>query len=250
MEKFEGVTVSPGYAEGKIMYFCARQVDFSRTLANYKGSVFYGYGAIKENENNVAVDVKTLFERGGIVQNKKEVFDEIVINYPDNNSYVNSKNTYVLGYCNPDKPLYLDNVPVSKTVDGYFSVYLPLEKGKNSFEFSQGDNKEIFTVNYATVNKSAGTSSTYKTMDKFEILNPVPEKETWVAKGTSLKLSCAAPSGSIVTATIGGMKVTLSPTINPPAKSTDNTDEFIASENPTAEIFGDKTKVLSKFFRL
>ena len=29
MEKFEGVTVSPGYAEGKIMYFCARQVDFS-----------------------------------------------------------------------------------------------------------------------------------------------------------------------------------------------------------------------------
>lgn len=36
MEKFEGVTVSPGYAEGKIMYFCARQVDFStETIENW-----------------------------------------------------------------------------------------------------------------------------------------------------------------------------------------------------------------------
>ena len=35
MEKFEGVTVSPGYAEGKIMYFCARQVDFSTETRRY-----------------------------------------------------------------------------------------------------------------------------------------------------------------------------------------------------------------------
>ena len=200
------------YNKGEI----ARQVDFSRTLANYKGSVFYGYSAIKNNDNGVCDDINKVFEQGAVVSNSEQRFDEIHINFPENNSYVNSKNTYILGYCDPTLPLYLDGEAVSKTLDGYFCVYLDLEKGENSFVFSQGDSEKVFTVNYATVNKSGGTTSSYKTMEKFEILNPTPLKETWLAKGASLKVSCAAASNSIVTATVGGITVTLSPTINPP----------------------------------
>ena len=42
-----------------------------------------------------------------------------------------------------------------------------------------------------------------------EVVDVSPAGETWLSVGDTLKISCAAPAGSKVTATIGGMSVEL-----------------------------------------
>jgi len=217
------------YPDGEIY----RQVEMCRTLSCYKGSIYYGYESICGNTAGVADEIKKLnkskIERKYYQSNSKG----IKINYPTNNSYVNTSKLYIVGSADSGYPITMNGQALSKTTGGYFGAYVELKSGKNTFKFEQNGNINTLVVNYGSKNNEGASSSSYRTMEKMEILNGYPSDATWIALGDSLNVSCVAPAGSTVTATLGGMKVVMTPTINPPNESKYMYEKYTAVLKPS-----------------
>lgn len=210
-----------------------RQVDMCRTLSSYKGSIFYGYENICKNVGGVADDIKKICEnkilRKEAVSNNKD----IKISYPSNNVYLNTSKTYILGSADSAYPVYMNGQALSKTTGGYFCAYVQLSSGKNTFEFKQNGKTKTLVINYGAKNNEPADGSSYKKMEKMEIVDAYPASTTWLNVGDTLKVSCGAPSGSIVTATLGGMTVVLTPTINPPDEGSYMYEKYEGSFTPS-----------------
>ena len=186
----------------------------ARTLSCYKGSIFYGYENICENIGGVADDIKRLFSEKIERKSAAPSGKAIKINYPENNTYLESAKTYIIGSCDPAYPLYVDGKAVSKTTDGYFGIYTPLDSGKNSFTFTQNGN----SLNYVLNNSKkvyTNSNSQPKKLDSMVIESVYPSKSVWLSDDEKLFVSCVAPSGSKVTAKVGDNTVSLSPTVYP-----------------------------------
>ncbi len=201
------------YPEGEIY----RQVEMCRTLSSYKGSIYYGYENITSNIGKVAEDITRLNGKKITRKTVSSTGQTLKITYPSNNSYVNTSKTYIIGSSDPGYPVTMNGQALSKTTSGYFCAYVELKSGKNTFNFVQNGNTKSLVVNYGAKNNGGASSSSYKTMEKMEIISPYPSATTWLKPGDRLAVSCVAPAGSTVTAKVGGMSVVLTPTINPPA---------------------------------
>lgn len=196
---------SSDYDEGEIY----KQVEMARTLSSYKGSIFYGYENICDNVGNIADDIKSLYAEKRNREDIKSDGSDIEISFPDNNSYTNTSKTYVLGSCDPAFPLYVNGNAVSKTKGGYFGLYLDLVEGKNTLVFSQNGKETTHIIN-------RGTETVYKTdnsLEKMSVSNVYPSGLTWLCDGESINVSCVAPAGSVVFASLAGTEVALSPTL-------------------------------------
>lgn len=217
------------------------QVEMCRTLSKYNGSIFYGYESICKNSGNVSDDIKKLYveknEKKSIESNGKP----IKINFPENNSYVNTSKTYILGSCDSGYPIEMNGKAVSKTNDGYFGEYVDLKQGKNVFEFVQNGKTETLVVNYGAKNSGSAGVSKYKTMDGMEVIGGYPGGSTWLNVGDALSVSCVAPAGSVVEAKVGGMSVILQPTINPPEESEYMYEKYVGTLRPSAFASDDET---------
>ena len=226
------------YSESEIY----KQIEMCRTLSGYKGSVFYGYSNIKNNIGGVADNIKKAYADVLPKRNIQPTGQNIEIAFPDNNSTAEASKTYVIGSCDPAYPLYIDGTPVSKTVDGYFGVYLDLEKGKNVFEFTQNGNVNKLSVNYK--NNPASGKGSVKTLDKFEILNAYPSGSTWLDKNGEINVSCVAPAGSTVSAKIGSSEVMLSPTYNPAGSAEYLYEKYTGKIKPSQLVSETEIRVL------
>lgn len=191
------------YAENEI----PMQVEFARSLLTYKGSVFYGYADICKNTGEICDDLTRLFSSGVTYEDVTENGEAVAaINYPQGS--ITDSSTYMLGSSDPAVPVTVDGEKVSRTKDGYFSYYSNLDNGRNTFEIKTGENNIGYTINKVDVS-STQTSE----MQSFEITEVYPAKSTWIAVGDTLTVSCTAPSGSLVTARVGGITINLKPTI-------------------------------------
>lgn len=193
------------------------QVEFARAESTYKGSLLYGYAALKANTEGLFDETKQVFSEEVIYTDIVSNERDLIISIPYADSYIDGEGTFLLGTSDPSEPLYLDGKKVGRTKSGYFSVYLDLEEGKNTFVFSHKGTNTVYTINRGTAPTSAVTK--YATLDKFEITAVTPSSE-WFGTSTSLSVSVTAPSGSTVTAEIGGKIFKLSPTLYPPNQST------------------------------
>ena len=218
------------YPKGEIY----RQVEMCRALSTYDGSIFYGYENICDNIGGVSDDIKKLTEEKIVRKENVSNGNDIVIAYPNNNTYVNTSKIYIIGSSDSAYPLTMNGQALSKTTDGFFGTYVTLNEGKNTFEFVQNSKKCTLTVNYGAKNNNSTSGSSYKKMNKMEIVDPTPSGATWLNIGDTLEVSCGAPSGSVVTATIGGMKVVMTPTINPPSQSAYMYEKYVGSIKPSA----------------
>lgn len=215
-----GVDLYMGHAAYKMGEYqnneLSQQVEFCRSLMSYKGSIFYGYEDLKNNTNDVKDDLKSLYVEEKFYTEPKNTNQELTIKFPDNSPVVSTAYTYLTGNSNPYYPVEFEGSKVSRTKDGYFSLYKKLEPGVNELLFVQNGNEYKFAGEFKNT-KAQATS--YKSMDKFEISTVYPSKETWVTVGTPLEVSCSAPAGSVVSAKLGNTVIYLSPTINPPENS-------------------------------
>lgn len=221
----------------------AMQVEMCRALSCYKGSIFYGYENITENIGNVRDDIKKLFEKKLYREHRQSNGNDIKINFPDNNSYVNTSNTYLIGSCDPAYPLYFDGKPVSKTIDGYFGLFLPLDNGRNTYEFVQDGKTTEYVINRGK-QKVASTSSGEVTLDSMQITNQYPSKTTWLSEGEKLSVSCVAPAGSNVTARVGDTEIVLKPTIYPTGNSEYLYEKYVGEISPSYLVKNTEIKLL------
>ncbi len=189
------------------------QVEFARTLISYKGSVFYGYADIRNNSADVRDGIKQCFENNYEVEIAPTGDGELSVNYPANGSTTQDTSTYILGTSNPAKPLTVNGKKVSRTKDGYFSLYEALANGNNVLKLKSGDENITYTIKKGTSTASSGGSSASNIMDKFEIASATPEKPMWLIPGDIVSVTCIAPAGSKVYAKFGEYTIDMKPTL-------------------------------------
>ncbi len=193
------------------------QVEFARAEATYKGSLLYGYAALKANTEGLFDETKEVFSEDIVYTELESNGRDLIISLPYENSYIDGSGTFLLGTSDPTEPLYLDGKKVGRTKSGYFSLYLPLSKGKNTFTFSHKGVETTYTINGGTAPTS--TVIKYATLDSFKIAAVTPSTD-WFGTTPSLSVSVTAPSGSTVTAELGTKKINLKPTLYPPNEAT------------------------------
>ncbi len=189
------------------------QIVFARSELQYRGSILYGYAALKQNLKGLLTETREVFKDEiiytDIVSNERD----LIISIPYSGSYIDGEGTFVIGTSDPTEPLYLDGAPIGRTKSGYFSVYLPLNKGKNTFTFEHKDETLDYVIHRGTQSITQG-AITYAKLNSPEIAAVTPSYE-WFGSG-QLPVSVTAPKGSTVTAELDGKKITLVPTLYAP----------------------------------
>jgi uncharacterized lipoprotein YddW (UPF0748 family)/N-acetylmuramoyl-L-alanine amidase len=194
----------------------AAQVTYARSELCYRGSVMYGYAALKANTCGLADEIAEVFA-------EKIEYTEPVSNgvkmacaEPYYGAVVQGDNTFIVGCSDPSKPLYwyagddsgMKNT-VSRTKSGYFNLYVPLQKGKNTFTFVNGD--ESYTHVVYGYTKGTTTTVTDKPVysDSAKPYSCTPSYNIIRSGGESIPLTCRAPAGATVKVKLGDTTVTL-----------------------------------------
>jgi len=117
----------------------------------------------------------------------------------------------------PDVPVYVNGQEITnRTGEGFFSIFMPLERGQNSFTFTQEGQESITRV---ITNPAPAQATPVPPMATAAITNVIPAYNEWVMQGTTLELAATAPAGATVTVSIGTQTITLTQ-VNPALTAT------------------------------
>jgi uncharacterized lipoprotein YddW (UPF0748 family)/N-acetylmuramoyl-L-alanine amidase len=124
----------------------------------------------------------------------------------------NASGIYCFGAGVPDVPIYVNGQLITnRTAEGFFSVYLPLSHGQNTFTFTQEGQTGITRT---VTNNPPAPAAAPSTMAQANVSNAFPQTDEWARVGATLTLSATAPAGATVTAEIGGQTVRLTQQTN------------------------------------
>lgn len=117
---------------------------------------------------------------------------------------VSWNNYFITGTSDPTKPLFYKGSEVKRHgKNGLWGVLVPIAYGTNTYPFEQDGVTQTVTI----VRQQPQADVPINTIVKSSAYPPSPEA---VLYGESLKLSCTAPSGGTVTATVAGVTQALS----------------------------------------
>jgi uncharacterized lipoprotein YddW (UPF0748 family)/N-acetylmuramoyl-L-alanine amidase len=190
-------TKSPWYGVAEI----ERQMFLNRGYPEVKGSIFYNYSSMAKYPALMST-IKSAYERidGNVSATP------VTVSRPSDNIKTGYSQYYLNGSSDPFKPLYLNGKPVeNRSSKGYFGVLVDLEKGTNTFTFSQEGSYVTRVINRST------DSAPLQKMSKAEIIgsSTFPQSQEYRAPADKVTLSCRAPAGSKVTVKINGKTYTM-----------------------------------------
>jgi N-acetylmuramoyl-L-alanine amidase len=111
----------------------------------------------------------------------------------------------------PNVPIYVNGQLVTnRTAEGFFSIFLPLARGQNTFNFTQAGQQ---TVTRTLTNNAPAPAAPPATM-AVAVTGAFPAQDEWARVGSTITLSANAPSGAVVTAEIGGQTISLTQSTN------------------------------------
>jgi uncharacterized lipoprotein YddW (UPF0748 family)/N-acetylmuramoyl-L-alanine amidase len=203
---------SPWYGVAEI----ERQMLLNRNYPEVKGSVFYNYTSISKYPALMAV-IKAVYSKldgntGGNTGNNpggNTVSTPVTVAWPSRDITTSYTAYYLTGTSDPAKPFYINGKLIeNRSPKGYFGVLMNLEKGANTFTFSQ-DGSYVTR----TITRSTGSSAATK-MSQAQIIasSVIPQSEEYWMPGEKITLSCQAPAGAKVTVKIGGKTYTMTTT--------------------------------------
>ncbi|MCL2604765.1 MAG: family 10 glycosylhydrolase [Defluviitaleaceae bacterium] len=126
-----------------------------------------------------------------------------------NRTVVNASNWNFFGTAVPGLPLHVNGIEVTnRTEEGFFSIFLPLVRGANTFTFTQPGQADVVRV----ITNNAPTVTPAATMDTPAVTNVFPATDEWAQRGMAVTLRATAPGGATVTATIGNQTIQMTQT--------------------------------------
>lgn len=207
------------------------QIEFARSELTYRGSILYGYAALKSNSGGLRDEIRRVYSENIIYSDPVPTGEDVTLSSPANGSTLSGiEKTYLLGQSDPAYPLYYNGKKVSRTKSGYYSLSSALVKGKNTIVLSQnGKDFEFILYNGASGQSggSTGGAVSYPIMEKFEIIPITPTSDAALPCTETLSVSVKAPSGSKVVCKLGEISVEL--TAQGKAPGTDKLYEEIYS---------------------
>ncbi|MHB8061101.1 MAG: family 10 glycosylhydrolase [Ruminiclostridium sp.] len=183
-----------------------KQLAMNKESNAVSGSIFYGYGQLKNNALGIKEKLHGIFVAGRDAANSVPEDRQLLISAPDNGYVTSSSKVSILGSGDPDQPIYLNGNIVEASKNGYFTVYVDLMVGENSFVFKHKDKETVLKV----TRKATSTSSPY-TMTKAEFKPGTfsPTQSMTMKTGQKVTFTCQAPVGAKVWVEIGQNKVNL-----------------------------------------
>ncbi|MCL1845972.1 MAG: family 10 glycosylhydrolase [Defluviitaleaceae bacterium] len=107
----------------------------------------------------------------------------------------------------PDVPIFVNGQIIeNRTPEGFFSIFLPLSRGENTFTFTQEGQAPVTRT---LTNNPPAPAEPPATMAQAGLQNAFPSTDTWGRAGDVITLSATAPAGATVTAEIAGQTVEL-----------------------------------------
>lgn len=128
----------------------------------------------------------------------------LTITYPNKDITTTDANYYITGMSNPlsSTALTVNGTPVEAVgKGGSFGYYAALEMGANTFTFAQDGITKSVTITRVSPSASSGVGSTTV------ITKPSPAMNSYAKEGQVYKLTCIAPAGATVTASVNGKTV-------------------------------------------
>lgn len=152
--------------------YVMEQLKFNKDYAQVKGSVFYGYSAIKDNTYSFADKLSEFYGRNGtttppttppIATAKKSIAppaDKLIISSPNNGSTTTDSKSYIIGTGIKGVPIYVNGQEVERTENGHFAMFVDLKTGENVFNFEHNGVKTRYVIKKGSTN-SSGSSGDY-----------------------------------------------------------------------------------------
>lgn len=195
------------------------QIGFARAELSYRGSLFYGYPQLYDNTAGVTDEIRACYETDVTFFEKEQVTDapaDITVTVPYNNFRYDEAGTYLLGQSSPHGTLFCNGQPVSRTNSGYFSFYVPLSDGANTFVFVQNGEEYIHTVwkNASPPKPETDEADTQAPETETAPIEPIlrgasPASLTAIPWREGLTVSVTANAGAAVTVQLGDTHQTL-----------------------------------------
>jgi len=204
---------SPWYGTQEIV----RQLELNSTVEEVKGSIMFTYNSLA-NYPALTEAIKEVYSKWD--QMAAQI--KVSVSRPSSNISTSLDKYYINGASDPDKPLFLNNIPIlDRSEQGYFGVLVPLQPGENSFTFSQAGSS-VTRVITRTVPSGSGK------MSKAEIIpaSTFPRSQFYGMPGETITLSCQAPAGSSVKVQLDGKSYNMKQTTPTPGGTGIHTATF------------------------
>ncbi len=118
------------------------QINSSRNMITYKGSILYGYAAIANNIEGVADEIRTLFRDEIIYSDYYSTAEPLLLS--DLPKSTVKKKITVSGKRDPAITLSYEGQRISRDRHGSFILEVALDIGENSIIFDYGGEKTVF----------------------------------------------------------------------------------------------------------
>ena len=148
------------------------------------------------------------------------IMDSLIVAQPARDFTVREATGFnFFGSAVPDIPLYINGQLVTnRTAEGFFSIFMPLTQGANSFTFTQEGQASVTRV---VTNGGPAQATPVPPMAQPGILNAAPYANVWANPNNPVPLRATAPAGAAVSVEIGGETILLTQS-NPNLTSTAN----------------------------
>ena len=148
------------------------------------------------------------------------VMDSLLVAQPSRDFTVRDATGFnFFGSAVPGVPLYVNGTLVTnRTAEGFFSIFMPLERGQNTFTFTQEGQTPVTRV---VTNSGPALATPAPPMASPGVINVAPAANVWAAASSPITLRATAPAGAVVYALIGGETILLTQS-NPNLTSTAN----------------------------
>ncbi len=186
-----------------------KQIALNRDSNAVSGSIFYGYAKLEANSLGIKDKLHGIYVAGRAPSSNVPEDRQIIISSPANGYETSASKVSILGSCDPDQPIYLNDTLVETSEDGYFTVYVDLENGENTFVFKHKEKETEIKIT-----KKETTASTPYIMKRpeFKPGSFSPVQAMTMKTGQKVTFSCQAPKGAKVWVELGTYKVNLTST--------------------------------------
>lgn len=182
-----------------------KQIALNRESNAVSGSIFYGYAKLAANSLGIKDKLHGIYVVGRDPGSSVPEDRQLILSSPANGYETSASKISILGSGDPDQPIYLGDTKVDTSENGYFTVYVDLENGENSFVFKHKGKETVLNI------KKKGTAATpYKmTKPEFKPGSFSPIQPMTMQTGQKVDFSCQAPKGATVWVELGAYKVYL-----------------------------------------
>ncbi len=121
------------------------QIRLSRDLLTYKGSVLYGYAALKADSHGLLRETRDAFSQEIIYSDAVSDYSQITVEGGAN--VTTAAYVYTLrGHADPAQPFTVNGKGISRDKSGDFEAQIPLSMGENKLVLKSGDKTKTITV--------------------------------------------------------------------------------------------------------